>query len=266
MKRNWICFVGMIAAVFIPLSMRAQSDVDKDKKTLMQLQQALRDRDAQQRKEIEAHSKDELQKGEFETTAEFDKRTHAKEDADWGEQRSLWLQQGQIRQAAYARMNAILSAEYSKQVTLEIGTYDADRQVFPISFNGEFLKVISVVRQNAKEFKELFRNVFAAAKIGLRLNENDDAEEYLVKAEITVSGSRFQFERNPLEISQAMTMMFGNYDSSNKKSAWRLDVVNEADDYKTYVTRTVYARLLAVLDYNENGTAKHVVITKNTSK
>ena len=122
--------------------------------------------------------------------------------------------------------------------------------------------MISVARTAAPEFKEHFRGGLADAKVGLRLNENDKAVEYLIAAEISVDGTLYRFERSSLEFGEAMEVMFGNYDKLKKRSAWKLEVGNEDDDYETYVLRTVYARQLGVINYTQKGVAKRVILAK----
>lgn len=256
--------IGMTCLSFLSLSVStsAQNNIEKDKVSLQRFQKALRDEDSWQRREIEARDKQELTKGEFETTVEFEKRNRAKSDEDWSRQRALWTQQGESRHRTYSEMNKILRSEYPKKVPLDIGTYDADNQVFPIFFNEELLKMISVARTAAPKFKELFRNALADAKVGLRLNESDTAVEYLIAAEISVGGNLFRFERSSLDFGEAMVVMFGNYDKLNRRSAWKLEVGNEDDDYETYVLRTVFARQLGIINYTQKGVSKRVILAK----
>lgn len=253
----------MLTAGF-SVAVRAQRSFDADAQTLEFLQDSIRRLDTDQRLRMEA-DKSALTKGEFKTTAEFEKRNQLREDGTWREQMELWSQQGPDRDEAYSRLNSILAKEYVEKVTLEIGNYDADNQTFAIAYNGDLLSVLGVPRQNAREYKEHFRQATADARVGLRLDQNDIAREYVISAHLSVDGIMYEFQRPNLDLATAMKLMFGNFVDSTRRSAWKMDVPDEEKDYETYKLSVVYATPLGVIDYIEGGISKKLVVAKTGS-
>ncbi|MGB2752080.1 MAG: hypothetical protein WBC19_08470 [Pyrinomonadaceae bacterium] len=240
------------------LSVNAQT-LAAAKARLSELETKLRLQDDRQRKAVQGCDNDTVVKGEFETTAQFQQRQDQKEDLCWNQQREEWNQQGKERQEIYREMSRLISGEYEVSDTLDIGNYDADRQMFPIAYHGELIKSILVPLANAREFKQAFGSTPAAVKVGLHLNLENSATEYLISTKVKILGRDYTFERGDLDAAQAMFLIFGNYDRNLKRSSWKVDTWDE-DGRKSQ--KIVYARLVKVIDYVQGGVPKRVVITK----
>jgi hypothetical protein len=240
------------------MSVSAQ-DISDSKEKLTRLQQRLTELDIEQGNELDKCDKQMLEKGEFETTAQFERREKEKEDRCWNLRVQIWDQQGKDRQQIYREMNRILTTEYESSVALDIGTYNADRQTFDISYRGSPLTTIHVPLGTAKKFKEAFASSKATARLGLHLNVRSEATEYLISAKVSVLGKEYIWGREALSIGDAMYLMYGNYDSSLKRSSWQLGVINEFGGPGDQI---LYARLVKVIDYIQKGVPKRLVITK----
>jgi hypothetical protein len=248
----------LLFCLLLPLICVHAQDIDSAKRQLTDFQESLLAIDRRERAEIQKCGKELLEKGEFETTEQFEKRNKGKEDRCWRKQLDFWDQQGSERREIYEAMNNIIAKQFDARIALDIGTYDADKQMFPIYFGGNFLRNLQVPLSSAKDFKQLFKNALANAKLGLRINASNEAQEYLVNATVTIGAERYGFGTTNLDSSIGMFLMYGGYDQAKKASPWIFDV--PSDDGPTQ--QTVYARVLKIVDFTQAGIEKRILITK----
>jgi hypothetical protein len=119
-------------------------------------------------------------------------------------------------------INEILSAEFKVSPdfdTLLLGTYDAEKQQFPIIFRSEQQGILFVPLAEAKELKSNFARAERFISLGLSLNEDNRAREYIIYAVIEFNGKTYKTLNN-LSAPKAMKLAFGNFDSITKVSKW----------------------------------------------
>ncbi|MCY7344715.1 MAG: hypothetical protein LH614_00700 [Pyrinomonadaceae bacterium] len=260
--------LGLYGILFLIISVSqifAQTDIETSKKLLEKLNQQLIEIDADQRNELNALQKRSSVKGEFETTKKFDERSK-KEETEWNSlYNQIDSQQGIDREKIYKEINRILSKEFSGVFQVDLGVYDADKQVFPLLINKTFKEFIVVPLGEARELKENFSKAEKTGILGVVLDSKNQAIEYLISGQIKYNGKVYNITTNTFSNSRAMRMLFGNYDDTSKYATWTLYLQKfyvDGSDEDVYVPVTVYAKILAIKSYTDQNQEKRVLITQ----
>ncbi len=255
-------FVGLFCiSSFVSAQNTSPTELERDKKLLESIVQEIEKLDNEQRNEIDKLQSSSREKGEFETTNQFDKRVTDGEEK-WSEiSAEIDYQDGVKRDSLYKELNEILSKKYLNSFHPMLGTYDADNQRFPLYINGEFFDQLSIPLADAPTFKSNIDDAEAIGHFGLALNINNKASEYLISGSIKVLGKTYSVGNQLLTIPKAMRMAFGNYDLTAKASKWSLRLQDyEAEDNTVFKVTTLYALPVDLKDYVENGVSKKVLI------
>jgi ABC-type Fe3+/spermidine/putrescine transport system ATPase subunit len=229
-----------------------QVDISASKNRLELLKVMLEQVDAEQRKELSALQKRSAEKDEFETTKQYEERSEKQSKEGTNLRNEIDNQQGVKREKIYSEMNSIFSKEFPGTFNAFLGTYNADKQQFPIYSNLGIGDVVSVPLNEAKSFKEHFEECKKEGIDGLLLNEDNKTEEYLISGNIICKEKSYNINVGNLTASRAMRMVFGNYDDTSKRSEWTLYLQRfyvDGSDEDQYIPAPVYAKVLTIKSY-----------------
>ncbi len=169
-----------------------QTPIETAKQELPQLQRQLEAIDGRQRFEL-AKLDETAAKDEFETTQQFEART-AKRQAQWQElfERGELYDRVKSAESIYRQMNAILSREFHSNFRGALGTFDADKQQFPVYLYDGREESISVPLREARDLKENFSEAKLVGVVGLLMQDTNTPSEYLISGRIGFEESPFQ--------------------------------------------------------------------------
>lgn len=199
------------------------------------------------------------QKGEFETTVQFDRRKEEIEARERELIRERDYQEGIERDRIYTELNKILSTVYQGSFVPRLGTYDADTQKFPISVTDNSTEYIQVPLEEAPTFKTGVARFETRGRFALSFGMDNKPFEYLVDGVISLDGKSYQIGIGDLTIQRAMKIVFGNFSTT---STWRLFRPTYEDEGLQSRLRleTVFASPVDLKAYSENGISKKVLL------
>lgn len=220
--------------------------------------------DAEQQRETAELSSHLEQKGEFETTKQFEERKSKRDEMFDAVERKNQRKRDEVR----GRMNEIFAAEYSGDLKLLLGPYDADAQRFSVStHNGVRWGNLNIPLADAPKFKDSFAKAITKGSLGLLLNENNKAQEYVISAEVNTGGKTFPVTPEPLTQWRAMALVFGNYQrelvlpddsSETETSIWNRPYPHgDVDSFDYYP--------ILFVPFKENGIEKYVLVAQSSS-
>lgn len=237
-------------------------EIEKPKRQIESLVSELEKIDSEQRRELSRLQKQSREKGEFETTQQYEERTKKQQDEWLVIYNQVENQEGAKREEIYKQINSILSKEFSSGFDARLGNYDADKQQFPLFVTGGFQEILSVPLAEARELKENFSKAETIGSLGLVLDGNK-AKEYLIWGKIKYNGKTYNINTINFDSIRAMKMVFGNYNERIKVSSWKHHLLQQdSDNLDSYVPASVYARFLTLKTYQDNGIEKKLLITK----
>lgn len=256
----------------------SHQSIAEAKFTLEQLQRQLLGVEKECQMEIQKETTDKIKiapKDEFETTKEFEVReTQANQSRRQIEER-INSKKETLKEGLYRQINGILITEYAITLEARLSSYNADMQVFAIYILKEnidssfvlrldnFTAVLDcgalyVPRFEAKELKENFSKAFAICSIGLRLNAQNIAEEYLISAKIPFRNKIYQLKKE-MNLVRAMDVIYGNF---NNNSKWRGEpyYINQDLEYQDYEAISIFNK-----QFRENNTNKFIIVTSSVN-
>ena len=169
-------------------------------------------------------------KGEFETTAQFETREKEGEESARQIRREISYQDGPVYDKIYREISSIISKSYRRSFGVRVGTYDADRQRFPLFVNDKPNDFLSVPLANAPEVKGQISDALTDGRVALSVDENDSASEYLIEGTIQIGARVYRVPTSTLNVTRAMLIAFGNFDTGRMLSRLRLSQQNYGDD------------------------------------
>lgn len=241
----------------------AQVDIAADKHELEILISKIRTLDKLDLIRASGIDRSALEKGEFETTAQFDVRRNKTEQTAQDLRAKVAYQDDPERVEIYRQIDGILSKSYPGNVSLELGPYDADKQFFPLYVDNVFLEPLAVPLKEAPAFKAGFGKTAIKTRVGLLLDFNDRAKEYVIDGTINVGSLTYLIHRPTLDVEWAMRMTFGNFESVHNTSQWSMSAENfddENEPIKNALTlQTRVAAIKKIYTLGSSGTKKLLV-------
>lgn len=246
--------VNGLAQTVDPLKM------DEAKSRLEVLQEELWQLDLAERVEIQTLNRGLLQKGEFETTKQFEVRQEKlQEQIREIEVRTL-VKTGTQRDEIHHKMNEIFRTDFSGDLQLALGRYDADTLRFGLLTNdGTNIGHIQVSLAEAPKFKADFSKGRFTGRRGLLLNSDNKVEEYLISAQFDLNGKAFSVITSPFNQARAMQMLFGNYDLASKTSTWRT-FIRSSDAEGEYELSNLKAKPVFFKPFREHKVEKYLLV------
>lgn len=259
--------IFIISIVISTTAVRGQesSDINASKIQLEDLQKQLEEIDFRERDKVSRKDSQQIEKGEFETTQQYEDRLEKQEENWFLSYRKLIFQQGNERHDVYRKMNLILRREFNDEINLQLGVYDADNQRFPLLLNGNFQENIFVPLNEAPVLKKNFNEAKKSGGLGLLLDEKNKAREYLIWARISFRGKTYSTDSSQFSVSRSMRVIYGNYDEKLKRSEWRRILQKfwvDGGDEDSYLPARVYAKVLTILTFIDNGVQKRILIAE----
>lgn len=242
------------------------SGIEEAKSKLERLQKELWKIDLEQLRELEKLEQQSIQKGEFETTKQFEERIDKLQQQTDEIRSQIFGKEGLRRKELHKQMNEIFRTEFSGETIVSLGKYDADSQRFILSSNdGIEFGYLSVPLSDAQELKENFSAAKTSGVLGLLLNRENVSQEYILTAKISFRGKIYQAISNSLTESKAMQMVFGNYEPASKTSFWKTYKIDENIENERYIEKyklsSVKASVLYFKGYKENNIDKYLLIS-----
>lgn len=247
------CFSGFSQTVDV-------SRIDEAKVRLQTLQKELWQLDVDERGEAEIANRQSLQKGEFETTKQFEARQEKLQNRIREIEVRTLVKTGTQRDEIHNKMNEILRTDFSGDLRLALGRYDADTHLFGVLTNdGSNIGRIQVSLAEAPEFKADFSKGRFSGRRGLLLNGDNKVEEYLISARFDLNGKSFSVITPPFDQARAMQMLFGNYDSASKTSTWRT-FIRSSEAEGEYELSNLKATPVFFKPFKENTVEKYLLV------
>lgn len=239
------------------------SKLEEAKTKLENLQKELWKIDVSQTELSKEISKEAQQKGEFETTKQFELRQKKLYDLSEKLAFEVRYQTNDDRYKIRRRMNEILRTEFIGKVKVSLGLYDADKQLFPVTLNNKSIKFLSVPLAVAKDFKENISEIEFLGNIGILLDADNKAVEYLISATASYKGNSYQTISTDLNESQAMNLVFGNFqietENEEKYSTWKTYF---AEDFENFILNSGTVSPVFFKKFNDSGAEKYLLLAK----
>lgn len=218
--------------------------------------------DVEKQNEIERLEISSEEKGEFETTKQFESRQikETKRIKQLEEEIASQIEERKI--SLQRKINQILSTEFKvtlDSATINLGTYDADKQLFPLIFRSSQREILIVPLAEAKEFKEGFAKAEKVGILGLSLNEQNRAKEYIIYATVKFNGKVYKTLGNSLSTAKAMEIVFGNFDFTTQVSKW---TATSQDVFERRDTLTLKSIPLALKSFFVSGVEKKILLVQ----
>ena len=253
------CLILLFTIVCFP-QVEDTSKIDAAIAQLENSQKELWQIDVDQMERIANLEKEVENKGEFETTQQFEDRKTKVYDQISQLSLELREQNGIQRFAVQKQINKLLRTEFEGTVQVKIGQYDADKQLFPINLTNNLLSEnLFIPLAEAKELKEHISEAKIVSKLGLLLDYDGKAQSFLLSSKINFRGKIYQTISTNLELEKALNMFYGNYSLASKSSSWKL---YETEDSETYKLIGVTAKSVLFKPFQENGIQKFLLVTE----
>lgn len=261
MKRFILLFCLVLSFPVIAFAQSVDlSKIGEAKLQLENLQKQLWQIDAEQQKEVARLEKEIEIKGEFETTKQFEERRAKIYDRTSELYSELRGQTGARRGEFHKQINEILRTEFTGELDVRLGLYDADNQKFPINLtNGLSFETLVVSLNDAKELKENFSEAKVVGKLGLLLDRNNRAQAFLLSAKINFRGKSYQTISTDLSLIKGLNLFYGSYNAASKTSSWK---TYETEDFENYSLMEASASGSLFKTFQENGVQKFLLVTQ----
>ena len=259
--RSVILILISLASSSVAFSQTVEvSKLPEAKARLERLQKDLWAVDEDERDEIARLNSQALQKGEFETTKQFEQRQQKLQEQTTEIEVQTLRKTGPRRDEIHQKMNDIFKTEFAGETLMRLGRYDADSQRFAVATeDGATVGYISVPITEGPSFKNSFPQGTFTARFGLLLNADNKAEEYLISAQFRLGAKVFPVATGAFTQARAMQLLFGNYDPSSKISIWTTYMASN-DGENRYGLATLKASPVLFKPFRENNTDKYLLI------
>lgn len=235
---------------------------------LENLQKELWKIDLDEYKEVEPLRKQDLVKGEFETTKQFEEREKKLQDKISEIENHIRLKTGPRREAIQKQINEILGTEFTGNIKITLSKYDADSEQFTVSSADNIpFNYFKIPLAEAKPLKDNFDECKFTGAVGVLLDQKNTAREYLFWLKIDFRGKTYQIAPQTFTAVKAMQMVFGNYDAATKTSRWETYNLesDNIDDPASGVVRPVPSSITSDVilfkPFRENGVEKFLLVT-----
>jgi hypothetical protein len=236
------------------------SKINDAKARLELLQKQLWQVDLDERSDVTDLGRQSLQKGEFETTKQFEQRQQKLQEKTNEIELQTLRKTGSRRDEIHRKMNEIFRTEFSGEIGMTLGRYDADTQRFTLlTNNGVGIGFIPVALVEAPKFKNDFSCGNISGRLGLLLNADNKAEEFLISAQFSLNGKTFPVVTGAFTQGRAMQMLFGNYDAGTKSSVWET-FTRSSDGEDKYELATLQAKPVFFKPFKQNNTDKYLLV------
>jgi hypothetical protein len=263
-----LLLIMQIFCLLAPSQTLEISKLGEAKAKLENLQKELWKIDREQYQDIAYLRRQNLIKGEFETTKQFEERQKKQEDSISALEVEALKKTGPGRQAVQRQINEILKTEFTGRIKLLLSKYDADNQQFTIFSSDNIpFNYLKVLLTEAKSLKDNFSECKTTGSAALLLNEKNVAHEYILQAKLDCNGKTYQATQQPFTAVKAMQMVFGNFNTATKTSLWENyelepeDNENSANAIVTSVLKPVTSEVTLFKSFRENGIEKFLLVT-----
>lgn len=236
------------------------SKINETKSRLEGLQKELWQVDLDERGDVVSLGRQSIQKGEFETTKQFEVLQEKLQEQTTEIEVQTLRKTGSRRDEIHRKMNEIFRTEFTGDIGMSLGRYDADSQRFAIlTDEGVSIGNIPVSLADAPKFKADFLQGSLSGRLALLLNADNKAEEYLLAAQFRLNGKSFPVIASAFTQGRAMQMLFGNYDAPTKTSYWKTFMLSN-DGENRYELATLKAEAVFFKPFRENNTDKYLLV------